>query len=104
MDECLGLYLEIRVDNISENYFNAQTGNIDIRRIVNDGFVNVSDVGSEANKRYVNEKVSEYRNNIVINTEENSIHIDERKHLKNSTVVRWIHIIRAHAGRLIGDD
>ena len=68
------MYLDVRAELVQRHYFDTDTGGMDIKKAVNRGIFKKDD--------------TEY----------------EVKGIKNSTVVRLIHVIKNHAGRIIDDD
>lgn len=92
------------MEHISKNYYDAVLQKTDVKRIVNDGIIDAMDYKCESDKLYVVKKVNDYRNSIVLDSENAVIDMNELKRIKNSTVVRYIHIITAHVGRILGDD
>ena len=68
------MYLDIRAEVVQMHYFDTEMGGMDIKRAVN--------------KRIFKTDDTEY----------------EVKSIKNSTVVRLIHVTKNHAGRIIDDD
>lgn len=68
------MYLDIRAEVVQRHYFDTDTGGMDIRKAVNGRIFKTDD--------------TEYGVNGI----------------KNSTVVRLIHVIKNHVGRIIDDD
>ncbi len=100
VDKSLEMYLEIRMEGIEKNYYSARTQSLDVKRIVNEKIIKQKDIKAEIEKQYLRENISEYRNDIVIDESKAVLDVDGKSTLKNSMVVRYIHIIRAHVGRL----
>ena len=104
VDNSLKVYMGLRVREIEKNYFNPVAQETDLKRIANEGLIQIEDIRSELSKKYLQEKVSEYRNSIVIGENNKILDVDSDRRLKNSTVVRFIHLTRVHAGRIKKDD
>ena len=104
VDNSLKVYMGLRVREIEKNYFNPVAQEIDLKRIANEGLIQIEDIRSELSKKYLQERVSEYRNSIVIGDNNKVLDADGDRGLKNSTVVRFIHLTRVHAGRIKKDD
>lgn len=104
VDNSLKVYMGLRVREIEKNYFNPVAQETDLKRIANEGIIQIEDIRSELSKKYLQEKVSEYRNSIVIGENNKILDVDSDRRLKNSTVVRFIHLTRVHAGRIKKDD
>lgn len=104
VDNSLKVYMGLRVREIEKNYFNPVAQEIDLKRIANEGLIQIEDIRSELSKKYLQERVSEYRNSIVIGDNNKVLDADCDRGLKNSTVVRFIHLTRVHAGRIKKDD
>ena len=68
------MYLDIRAEVMQKHYFDTDTGGMDIKGAVNKGIFKTDDKEHEVNG------------------------------IKNSTVVRLIHVIKNRAGRIIDDD
>lgn len=104
VDNSLKVYMGLRVREIEKNYFNPVAQETDLKRIANEGLIQIEDIRSELSKKYLQEKVSEYRNSIVIGENNKILDVDSDRRLKNSTVVRFIHLTRVHVGRIKKDD
>ena len=104
VDNSLKVYMGLLVREIEKNYFNPVAQETDLKRIANEGIIQIEDIRSELSKKYLQEKVSEYRNSIVIGENNKILDVDSDRRLKNSTVVRFIHLTRVHAGRIKKDD
>lgn len=104
VDNSLKVYMGLRVREIEKNYFNPVAQETDLKRIANEGLIQIEDIRSELSKKYLQEKVSEYRNSIVIGENNKILDVDSDRRLKNSTVVKFIHLTRVHAGRIKKDD
>ena len=104
VDNSLKVYMGLRVREIEENYFNPMAQEIDLKRLANEGLIQIGDIRSELSKKYLQERVSEYRNSIVIGDNNKVLAADGDRGLKNSTVVRFIHLTIVHAGRIKKDD
>ena len=77
---------------------------IDLKRIANEGTIPIGDIREEISIKYLQEKISGYRNSVVIGDNNKILAADSDRSLKNSTVVRFIHLTRVHAGRIKKDD
>ena len=104
VDNSLKVYMGLRVREIEKNYFNPVAQEIDLKRIANEGLIPIEDIREEISIKYLQEKISGYRNSVVIGDNNKILAADSDRSLKNSTVVRFIHLTRVHAGRIKKDD
>ena len=72
--EINNIFLNVRAECVQKHYYNTETEGMDIKRAVNVGLINMD--------------AAEYK----------------ASDIKNSTVVRIIHVVKNHVGRMEDDD
>ena len=104
-DTALSQYLSVKEKSIEQSCYNPYEHRTDIREVVNTGIIEFSSTKKEVNKLYAEAMVREYRDNIALYTCRTK-EMDKKKNcgLKNSTIVRTIHVIKSHAERIVEDD
>lgn len=104
-DTALSQYLSIKEKAIQQSCYNPVIRRIDIREVVNAGIVEVYDMSKELNKLYVQSEVTRYRNSMVLYSDDIPLmDITIRRELKNSTIVRTVHVLKSHAERIMDND
>ena len=104
-DMALSQYLSIKEKAIQQSCYNPVIRRIDIREVVNAGIVEVYDMPKELNKLYVQSEVTRYRNSMVLYSDDIPLmDITLRRGLKNSTIVRTVHVLKSHAERIMDND
>ncbi len=105
MDTALSQYLSIKEKAIQQSCYNPVIRKIDMREIVNAGIVEGYDMSKELNKLYVQSEVTGYRNSMVLYSDNIPLmDITVRRGLKNSTIVRTVHVLKSHAERIMDND
>lgn len=104
-DTALSQYLSIKEKSIQQSCYNPAIRRIDMREVVNAGIVEVYDMSKELNKLYVQCEVTRYRNSMVLYSDDIPLmDITVRRGLKNSTIVRTVHVLKSHAERIMDND
>lgn len=105
MDTALSQYLSIKEKAIQQSCYNPVIRKIDMREVVNAGIVEGYDMSKELNKLYVQSEVTGYRNSMVLYSDNIPLmDITVRRGLKNSTIVRTVHVLKSHAERIMDND
>lgn len=105
MDTALSQYLSIKEKAIQQSCYNPVIRKIDMREVVNAGIVEGYDMSKELNKLYVQSEVTGYRNSMVLYSDNIPLmDITVRRGLKNSTIVRTVHVLKSHAERILDND
>lgn len=96
VDCSLEEYLRIKTDSIEYNSYNPVIHGIDVKDAVSGGLITSGEEKREKNKTHAKRLVNEYRDRIVICGDSRFSYTEGRGRLKNSTVVRMVHVIKSH--------
>lgn len=105
VDTALAQYLFIKSRSIEQSSYSPIEHGIDLREVVNAGIIDFSGVKKEVDKLYAEMLVKEYRDKIILYSDEAELPtVGVSRGLKNSTIVRTIHVMKSRAERMIGND
>lgn len=97
----LGEYIAVKENSILCSSYNPTAKNIDIREIVNRGPFDIGNEKIEIKRTYLRGLVSEYRKSIMLGTISELPVYENKSRIKNSTLVRLVHIFLNHAERIL---
>lgn len=97
----LGEYLAVREDNVLCSSYSPTAKAIDIKEIVNKGPFDIGNEKKEIKKAYIRSLVLEYRRSIMLGKSSKAPVYKSKSRIKNSTLVRMVHILLNHAERIL---
>ncbi len=94
-------YLAVKENNIVSNSYSPAAKVIDIKEIVDGGPFDIGNEKKEIKRAYIRGLVSEYRGSILMGTYSETLVNESKSRIKNSTLVRMVHILLNHAERIV---
>lgn len=94
-------YLAVKENNIVSSSYSPTAKAIDIKEIVNRGPFYIGNEKKELKKAYIRGLVSEYRSSILMDAYSDTFVYESKNRIKNSTLVRMVHILLNHAERIV---
>lgn len=101
VSDMLGEYLAVKENSILCSSYSLTAKAIDIKEIVNKGPFDIGNEKREIKKAYIRGVVLEYRKSIMLGTSSELPVYESKSRIKNSTLVRMVHIILNHAERIL---
>lgn len=98
----LNEYCYLKEDNIAAMYYDVDSGEIDVREIVNSTAYNIFTTNREEKIKQVRDIISQYQDYAIWGKDSGAVkgRIKKRVGIKNGTIVRGTHILINHGERI----
>lgn len=94
-------YTAVKENSVLCSSYNLTAKRIDIKEIVNRGPFDIGNKSNDGKRKQLEMRVMEYRDGIMLGSSSKMPEYEYKSRIKNSTLVRMVHIILNHAERIL---